>query len=188
MNKKRLTLYFLILLIGGFGIFKAQSFVSNREDQDTQEDKTKKVLCFNPEVYPEVEEIKEPTNVAFFSAVGDKYSIIKNSKILRVNSPMPFDEVNAEDIKEYCKNNDAEYAVVPKVKYFKVGFGKYVFSNQVVVSMKVYDKEGNLIAETDYDTYKKNMRMLGSAENSVKIGTKGAIDNIIKNIRKNRKK
>lgn len=188
MNKKRLTLFLLMLLIGGFGVFKAQSFVSSRVNQDAQEDKTKKILYFNPEVYPEVEEIKEPTNIAFFSAINDKSSIIKNSKMLRVNTPIPFDEVNPEDIKEYCKNNNADYAVVPKVKYFKVGFGKYVFSNQVVVSMKVYDEEGNLITETDYNTYKKNMRMLGSAENSVKIGTKGAIHNIIKNIRKYRKK
>ena len=74
-------------------------------------------------------------------------------------------------------------AIIPKVKYFKVGFGKYVFSNQVVVSLKLYDSEGNYIMETSYDTYKGNARLLGSAENSVIIGTKGAIRKMEKELR-----
>lgn len=188
MNKKRLALIFLALFIGGMGIYKAQTLVSNGVNQDAEENKDRKVLYFNPEVYPEVEEIKEPTNMAFFSAVSDKVSIVKNAKMLRVNTSILFDETDTEAIKEYCKNNDASYAVVPKVKYFKVGFGKYVFSNQVVVSMKLYDAEGNLIVETEHNTYKKNMRLLGTAENSVKIGTKGAISKMVKKVREIRKK
>jgi hypothetical protein len=81
-------------------------------------------------------------------------------------------------------NNDADFAIVPKVKYFKVGFGKYVFSNQVVISMKLFDATGNLLTETDYDTYRKNMRLLGSTENSIKIGTNGAIKGILKKLKK----
>ena len=53
--------------------------------------------------------------------------------------------------------------------------------------MKLYDSEGNFITETSYDTYKKNMRLLGSAENSVKVGTQGAMEDIIKNLKKNRR-
>jgi hypothetical protein len=59
-----------------------------------------------------------------------------------------------------------------------------VFSNQVVVSMKLFDAGGNLLTETDYDTYRKNMRLLGSTENSIKIGTDGAIKDILKKLRK----
>lgn len=148
--------------------------------------KDKKTLYFNPEVFPDVEEIKEPTNAAFFSAISDKISQTDHNKMIRADVPIAFDQVDATTIEEYCRNNDAEFAIVPKVKYFKVGLGKYVFSNQVIVSMKLYDAKGNLITETDYDTYKKNMRMLGSAENSIKIGTNGAFKHLLKNLRKMR--
>lgn len=148
--------------------------------------KEKKTLYFNPEVYPDIEEIKEPTNQAFFSAVSDEISDYKNNTMIRADVPVEFDNVDAETIEEYCKNNDADFAIVPKVKYFKVGLGKYVFSNQVIISMKLYDAKGNLVTTTDYDTYKKNMRMLGSTENSIKIGTGGAIKNLLQNLRKKR--
>lgn len=39
------------------------------------------------------------------------------------------------------------------------------------------------VMETAYDTYKGNGRLLGSAENSVIIGTKGAIRKISKELR-----
>lgn len=146
--------------------------------------KEKRTLYFAPEVFPPVEEIQEPTNLAFFSAVSDEINDFRGNRIIRADQPMKFDSINAETIQEYCKNNQADFAIVPKVKYFKVGLGKYVFSNQVVVSMKLFDAKGNLLTETDYDTYRKNMRLLGSAENSVKIGTGGAMKRILKNLRK----
>ncbi|WP_153394502.1 pyruvate decarboxylase [Chryseobacterium vaccae] len=151
--------------------------------QKSNNDKTKKVLYFNPEVEPDIDEIKEPTNQAFFSAVSDNFSNRKN-KMLRAGVQIPFDTIEKQTITDYCVNNDADFAVVPKVKYFKVGIGKYVFSNQVVVSMKLFDAVGNLVTETDYDTYRKNMRLLGSTENSIKIGTDGAIKGILKKLRK----
>ncbi|REC74825.1 pyruvate decarboxylase [Chryseobacterium elymi] len=151
--------------------------------QKNADSKTKKILYFNPEVEPDIEEIKEPTNLAFFSAVSDNFSGRKN-KILRAEVQIPFDTVEKQTITDYCINNDADFAVVPKVRYFKVGIGKYVFSNQVVVSMKLFDAGGNLVTETDYDTYRKNMRLLGSTENSIKIGTDGAIKGILKKLRK----
>ena len=86
-------------------------------------------------------------------------------------------------MRDICRNNNADVAVIPKVKYFKVGFGKYVFSNQVIVSMKLYNANGDFVMETAYDTYKGNGRLLGSAENSVIIGTKGAIRKISKELR-----
>ena len=69
------------------------------------------------------------------------------------------------------------------MKYFKVGFGKYVFSNQVIISMKLYNAEGDFVMEAAYDTYKGNGRMLGTAENSVIIGTKGALRKISKELK-----
>jgi hypothetical protein len=104
--------------------------------------------------------------------------------MLKTETQISFDSIDKKTISDYCLNNDADFAVIPKVKYFKVGIGKYVFSNQVIVSMKLFDAEGNLITETDYDTYRKNMRLLGSTVNSVKIGTNGAIKDILKQLRK----
>ncbi|MDO5616308.1 MAG: pyruvate decarboxylase [Cruoricaptor ignavus] len=145
------------------------------------------VVYFNPEINPDVEEIKQASYLAFFNGVSNKMSKYNQLKMLRVNTEMPFDSVDVNTIKEICKNNNSEIAIVPKIKYFKVGIGKYVFSNQVVVSMKVFDAEGNLISEASHDTFKRNKRMLGSTENSIKIGTEGVMNDIIKNIRqKNR--
>jgi len=173
----------LALLFVGFTQLKAQK----NDIVKPSEIRVKKTIYFNPEVYPDIEEIKEPTNQAFFSAVSDKINDYKNNTMIRADVPVEFDNVDEQTIEEYCKNNDADFAIVPKVKYFKVGLGKYVFSNQVVISMKLYDAKGKLVTKTDYDTYKKNMRMLGSAENSIKIGTSGAMKNLLKNLRKKRR-
>ncbi|WP_434981537.1 pyruvate decarboxylase [Daejeonia sp. YH14] len=187
MKKKNLAVVAFLVVAGGIVIARAQSLSANDAvNSSIPEQKVKKVLYFNPQVYPDLDEIKEPTNTAFFSAVSDEYSSLKRSNMLRADVSET-DEISAESIREYCRNNNADFAIVPKVKYFKVGIGKYVFSNQVVVSMKLYDAKGNFLTETQYDTYKKNMRMLGSAENSVKIGTKGAIREIIKKLRKSKK-
>ncbi|WHF51713.1 pyruvate decarboxylase [Chryseobacterium gotjawalense] len=150
----------------------------------SRDTKIQQILYFNPEVFPDIEEIKEPTYSAFFSALSDQLSSSKSTKLLRVDYNIPYDDAETKLISEFCENNNAQYAVVPKVKYFKVGFGKYVFSNQVIVSMKIYSSTGELLAETSYDTYKKNGRLLGSAENSIKIGTTGALKNINKILRK----
>ena len=173
----------LTLVVVGITRVSAQRKEMPKASEIIKESKT---IYFNPEVFPNIEEIKEPTNQAFFSAVSDKISSTDHGTMIRADLPFEYDNIDAQTIIEYCKNNDAEYAIVPKVKYFKVGLGKYVFSNQVIISMKLFDSEGNLLTETDYDTYKKNVRMLGSAENSIKIGTTGAINSLIKNLRKMR--
>lgn len=168
----------LILLFVGFSLAHGQNSGSERSG------KTKTMIYFNPEIFPDIEEIKEPTYSAFFSAVSDQLSNDRNFRSLRVDANIPYDEVDAKTIREFCSNNNAQLAVIPKVKYFKVGIGKYVFSNQVIISMKLFDASGNFITEAAYDTFKKNARLLGSAENSIKIGTKGALKGISKNLRK----
>ncbi len=145
-------------------------------------EKMQSILYFNPEVFPNIDEIKEPTYSAFYSAVSEKMGLYRNFKMLRVDSEIPFDAEDSTLISEFCINNNAQFAIIPKVKYFKVGIGKYVFSNQVIVSMKLFDAAGNFLAETDYDTFKKKSRILGSAENSIKIGTGGAMKNIGKKL------
>ena len=159
------------------------SCTATAQNQTLSKDlKMQRILYFNPEVYPDVEEIKEPTYSAFYSAVSEKIGQYRHFKMLRVDSQLAYDEQDASVIKEFCLNNNAQFAVVPKVKYFKVGIGKYVFSNQVIVSMKLFDASGKFLAEIDYDTYKKNARILGSAENSIKIGTSGAMKNMAKTL------
>ena len=172
------THFTLILLLGSYATLSAQNSLFNNEVKIHQ------ILYFNPEVFPDIEEIKEPTNSAFFSALSDELSAARNNKLLHVDYDIPFDDPTPKLIAEFCENNNAQFAVVPKVKYFKVGIGKYVFSNQVIVSMKVFNAKGEMLAESSYDTYRRNGRLLGSAENSIKIGTVGALKNINKLLRK----
>lgn len=180
MKKIYPLLFSFLFILSGFQLIDAQIGVLQRET------KKQNIIYFNPEIFPEVEEIKDPTYTAFYAAISEKNSPFRNYKVLRVDANIPYDSVDVNAIKEYCKNNNAQLAVVPKVKYFKVGFGKYVFSNQVIISMKLYDSMGNFLTETDYDTYKKNARILGSAENSIKIGTSGAVNRMGKNLRKSK--
>ncbi len=156
----------------------AQNSFSLRTDKDYQ------ILYFNPEIFPDIEEIKEPTYAAFFSALSDQVSAARAGRLLRVDYNIVYDSPSTDLIAEFCENNNAQFAVLPKVKYFKVGLGKYVFSNQVIVSLKIFDAAGALVAETSYDTYRKGGRMLGSAENSIKAGTLGALKDINKQLRK----
>ncbi len=173
-----LTFYLSILLISCANYGDTLVYKNN----DFKISKVKTVLYFNPEIFPDITEIKEPTYSAFYSATSDKMKSLGNIKYLQVDTPISFDEVDPKMVKEICQNNNADAAIIPKVKYFKVGFGKYVFSNQVIVSMKLYDSKGHFIMETSYDTYKGNGRLLGSASNSVIIGTKGAIRKIHKEL------
>ena len=142
-----------------------------------------RIVYFDPEVFPDYDGIKAPTNLALYAAVSDELKKYGNYKIMHINDPVKYDSINSDVIKELCINNGAEVAIVPKVKYFKVGLGKYVFSNQVIISMKLYNNDGNLIIENSYDTYKGSGRLLGSAENSVKIGTSNVIKNMISELR-----
>jgi hypothetical protein len=170
---------FLILLFLNTTILKAQSgeYVSINKEKTT-------IIYFNPEIVPEVDEIKQATFEAFFTSVSDYYSSINNSKMLRVQNLIQYDDVNKTDIIESCKNNDAKFAVVPKVKFFKVGFGKYILSSQVIVSLKLYDAKGDFLYEKSYDTFRKKARILGSAENSIKLGTKGVLKMMTKELHK----
>ena len=184
MNRKK---FILLGITAGLVLVGCSSFGSKLlgYKPDYKLGKIKKIIYFQPTVFPEIEEIKPPTNQAFFSAVTDQMSLYSgNIKIVQMDSSMDYDNVDTEYIKEVGKNNNAEAIIVPKVKYFKVGIGKYVFSNQVLVSLKLYDCDGNLIMENQYDTYKGNARLIGKAENSIKVGTKGAIKDLIKNLRK----
>ena len=128
MKKKQLAVLALVIVAGGLTIVKAQSLSANSSDsKQNLENKSKKILYFNPEVFHNVEEIVEPTNTAFFSAVSDKISSLRNNKMMRADSPIEFDNIDAETIKEYCLNNNADFAVIPSVHSFFVGLGKYVF-------------------------------------------------------------
>ena len=184
MNRKK---FILLGITAGLVLAGCSSFGSKLlgYKPDYKLGKVKKIIYFQPAVFPEIEEIKPPTNQAFFSAVTDQMSLYSgNIKTVQMDSSMDYDNVDTEYIKEVGKNNNAEAIIVPKVKYFKVGIGKYVFSNQVLVSLKLYDSDGNLIMENQYDTYKGNARLTGKAENSIKVGTKGAIKDLMKNLRK----
>ncbi|WP_300670437.1 pyruvate decarboxylase [Soonwooa sp.] len=186
MNKK---------LLFGIGIFAVSLIVISCSSagrsqmavaQLAQKNNIKRILYFVPEVIPDIEEIKQPTYDVFFTAASDKMMSLGTRDYLRIDIPISYDSVNIDMLREFCKNNDADVAVVPRVKYFKVGLGKYVFSNQVEVSLKLFDADGNFMLETRYDTFKGGGRMLGSAANSVKIGTKGALQNMNKELQNNK--
>ena len=179
-------IYLLAFSISALAILSSVHLVRAQQNSSTKTAKSQTVIYFNPTVYPNIEEIRQPTYDAFFTAVSDRVEKNRNYKMLRVESGIPYDEVDSNAVQQFCENNGADYAVVPKVKFFKVGIGQYVFSNQVVVSMKLYDATGKLVAETDYDTYKKKARMLGTAENSIKIGTEGAMKTMGVNLKKSK--
>ncbi len=61
---------FIFLTSFTFFLFCCASSVKAQKNPDN---KTRKVLYFNPQVDPDIEEIKEPTNTAFFSAVSDEF-------------------------------------------------------------------------------------------------------------------
>lgn len=181
------NIYLLTVFLLSFSTLVSCQTASTTSVNSGKPNKNQNIIYFNPEIFPDIEEIKESTYSAFYDAVSARETHLRNYKMLRVDSNIPFDSVDIESVKEFCINNNAHFAVIPKVKYFKVGLGKYIFSNQVIVSMKLYDATGNFISETDYDTFKKNARILGSAENSIKIGTEGAMNNMTKNLIKSQR-
>lgn len=186
MKKRLLPIILLsagvLLATSCIGFSSAAAKLSTNVGQD--DGSVQQIVFFNPEVAPDLEEIKFPSYQAFFDGVTEKLKNQRQIKITRIDTPLSYDEVDTQTIIEILKNNNSEIAVVPKIKYFKVGLGKYVFSNQVIVSMKLYDAQGNLITETSHDTYKKNRRILGNTVNSIKLGTTGAITNLTKYLRK----
>lgn len=184
MNKKKII---LLGTIAGLLFVSCNGFGSKllHKNNSYKLGNVKKIIYFQPSVFPEIEEIKSPTSQAFFSAVTEQMATHSNSpKIIQMDHSLEYNNIDTEYIKEVGENNEAEAVIVPNIKYFKVGLGKYVFSNQVLVSLKLYDQKGNFLMETEYDTYKGNARLIGKAENSIKIGTKNAIKNLIKNLRK----
>lgn len=170
-----------LVLTSCIGVSKSSNLAENSLD-NLQHDKHR-IVYFNPEVYPDVEEIKFPSYQAFFDGVTEKLGKFEHLKVTRVETPLVYDSIDVQTIKEICRHNNSDLAVVPKIKYFKVGLGKYVFSNQVVISMKMFNSDGTLLTETSYDTYRKHKRMLGSTTNSIKIGTEGAMNEILKEIK-----
>ena len=106
--KKQLLLCLLIVFSLNFQVISAQKTLD-----DT------KILYFNPEVEPDVEEIKEPTNLAFFSAVSDNVSLHKRTRMLKTETQLPFETNDQQTISDYALNNDADFVTVSKVKYFK---------------------------------------------------------------------
>lgn len=183
------VLYFGIVITASACIIICCASAGNRVDYINRQvkiGKIQRIIIYEPEVFPDIEEIKEPTNTAYFSALSDELNNLGDYKLLRINSTATYNFTEIPVLKELCKNNSADAILIPKVKYFKVGIGKYVFSNQVIVSLKLYDSAGNFIIETSYDTFKTSGRMLGSAENSIKIGTVGALRKMSEEIRSNK--
>ena len=179
----------VLLLTAGALILKSFTSVSASSYSDTYIDpynqqKVQEIIIFNPEIDPNIAELRFPSYQTFFDGVTSEFARNKNVNINRIETPMIYDDVDIESIKEICKYNNSDLAVVPKIKYFKVGLGRYVLSNQVVVSLKLYNSEGTLLSETSYDTYRKNKRILGSTENTIKIGTSGALSSLKKYIRR----
>ena len=182
------VLFFGIIVTASACIIVSCAVAGNRVEYINREikiPKIQRIVAYEPEVFPDIDEIKEPTNTAYFSALSNELNALGDYKLLRVNTAADYGFSDPKTLIEMCKNNRADAILIPKVKYFKVGIGKYVFSNQVIVSLKLYDATGNFIIETSYDTFKTNGRMLGSAENSIKIGTEGALKKMSQEIRRN---
>lgn len=182
------VLFFGIVITASACILVSCAISGNRVEYINRQIKltnVQRIISYDPEVFPNIDEIRDPTNTAYFSALSNQLKGLGNYQLIRVNTPAVYDLSEVSELKEICHNNSADAVLIPKVKYFKVGIGKYVFSNQVIVSMKLYDANGNFIIETSYNTFKSDGRMLGSAENSIKIGTIGALKKMSQEIRSN---
>jgi len=60
-----------------------------------------RIVYFDPEVYPNFEEIKEPTNNVIYSAVSDELKNYGNYKIMHINNAnIKYDSVDVNMIKE----------------------------------------------------------------------------------------
>lgn len=183
MNKRKIIILSFLLSL----VFANCSSIGSKihyHKSDYRISNIKKILYLQPDVFPIIEEIKQPTSHAFSSTVAEYSSLYNGIKIIPIEHSMNYENTDNEYIKELSHNNNADAIIIPKVKYFKVGLGKYVFSNQVLVSLKLFSSNGNLLLETEYDTYKGNARLIGKAENSIKIGTRKALKQLLKNLRK----
>lgn len=153
------------------------------EKHSAQKKQNYQIVYFNPQIEPNIEEIKFPTYQAFFDGMTQKTATYDNIRIMRIDDPQSYQNVDLDMVRSVCKHNQSNIAIVPKIKYFKVGLGKYVFSNQVVVTLKMYDANGNLLAESEHDTYKKNRKLLSNTENSIRMGVSGAMDGLLKKLK-----
>lgn len=147
--------------------------------------KKREVFLYTPlHIVPAVEEIREVTESYFFEAISDEVSRYTHWKLLRTEGII---DENSKDISrqisELCMHNGANYAIIPKITFFKVGFGKYIFSSQVIVTLLVYNSDGEYCISVSYDTFKKKGRLFGSAEHSIRKGVKGAFRQLSKRIK-----
>lgn len=148
--------------------------------------KKKEVFLYtSPHIIPDMEEIRDATETSFFDTVSDKMSQLSHAKFLYANASLTEEDENFhQHISELCLNNGADYAVLPTIKFFKVGLGKYIFSSQVAITLRVYKADGTPLFLGTFDTFKKKGRMFGSAENAIRKGTEGALRQLHKNIKK----
>ena len=102
-----MKLYFLPFLVLSIISVTACKSVKGTNLTASKDSKNQNILYFNPEVFPDIEEIKEPTYSAFYAAVSGKIDDYRHYKMMRVDSYISFDSVDVEAIKEFCRNNNA---------------------------------------------------------------------------------
>lgn len=170
---------FTVLLLISAGYAYAQATTDIEEVQINGKRKYT-FLYTNPTIEPPVEEIIAPTTIEFFDVVTHRFSANKNLKLIRSKSSVVAETDISKNIQELGENNNADYVVVPKLKFFKVGIGRYVFSSQVEVCLDLYNSEGKLLSSETYNTYKNDRRIFGSAENSIRKATQGAMKGLRK--------
>ena len=98
------------ILLTGCRSVSAQNSVFNRDL------KIQNVIYFNPEVFPDIDEIKEPTYSAFYSAVSDRISHFRNYKMLRVDANLTFDSADVKTLKELSNNSTRESSTSSELK------------------------------------------------------------------------
>ncbi len=135
------------------------------------------IVVFSANIHPELEEVKDVTNAAILNAVKMILLRDRTGQAFTIQNNI---ESHLSDIPIFCENNAAYLAIVPHVTYFKVGFGRYILSNQVQISLDLYNANGNLIHSSHYDTLKRNIRIVGNTHNSLKMAAKGVMKDAIK--------
>ena len=112
------------------------------------------------------------------SIVAEKYTLSKFESI---------DTIAVSEIVELCQKNDLDCYLCTQIKY-KFALYFYMFiplgkSEDVIVDMKLFDKQGVLMLHTMHSTSAGNSYMMPpKAKKTVRDGTLGALKQIMKEI------
>ena len=89
-----------LAVVAGLILLSCRSWGSSlfNGDESIKLKKVQRIVYFNPEIFPNYEGIRDPTNKAFFNTVTNELRYYGDYKILRVDTPIIYDSVDTQSI------------------------------------------------------------------------------------------